>query len=135
MGKQQPAVGARATWWDGRVPLEWCVLGVVVAFGIGAGLSALLGPRAASGMDPDAQIEGVVTVTNEDGTSICLTGDQDNEQHCSEVYLPTGSGPLGVGERVVVTVARVPVTGGFETAYIVTDRNAAPADDAEGASQ
>lgn len=134
MQKQQRGSAGVANWWAYRIPTAWCVLGVVVAFGTGAGLTALLSPGTPAAIEPDAQIAGVVTVVDEDGTSFCLTGDQDREQHCSEVYLPTGSVPLKVGEHVVVTIAMVPVPGGSQAVYVVTNRDPAP-DDAEGASQ
>ncbi len=132
--KRQRGSEIQEAWLAYRIPAAWCVLAVVVALGIGASLAALLSPRPPSALDADSQISGVVTLVNEDGTSFCLTGEKDDEQHCSEVYLPPGSAPLEVGESVAATIAFVPARGGSQEVYIVTDRDSVSADDAEGAS-
>jgi hypothetical protein len=49
---------------------------------------------------------GVVTFVNVDGSKFCFTSDRDGKEQCGAAYRATA---VVVGERVEVTVARVPL--------------------------
>lgn len=119
--------------WTNPVRLIVISLAIVIAFASGAAFALLLSSSPTASVDPALQLSGVITIVNEDGTSFCFTGDRDQAQHCSEAYLPPGSAPLEVGERVEVTVTMVRVGGLVQEIYIVTDRDSAPANDGQGA--
>lgn len=119
--------------WTTTIRMIVVTLAIVVAFSSGAALALLLSRSATALVEPASQLSGAITIVDEDGTSFCLTGDRDRAQHCSEAFLPPGSAPLQVGERVEVAVALVRDGGVVQEIYIVTHRGSAPASDGQGA--
>ena len=100
------------------VPVALALIGVA-AFVAGALIVAV----ASHSLGPvriDRQVAGVITVVNEDGSSICLTEDSGGAEFCSDVLKRADAPAPTVGQRVTGTIIWTPVAAGSAQALLVT---------------
>ncbi len=107
------------------LPWSWgSTAAVVGAIVLTAVTTVLLLPPAPTIVQSGERITGLVTIVDADGTSLCLTGDADGEQHCSEIFLPPSAPAIRVGERIAVTSVIIAGTDGVhQEVFLVTDRD------------
>jgi hypothetical protein len=68
----------------------------------------------------DRQITGVVTIVNEDGSSLCLTEESGGAEFCSDLLKRANAPAPNVGQRVTGTIVWTPTQNGIGQSLLVT---------------
>ncbi len=96
------------------------VLAIVAAFALGwAGAWTVASGSERVRLQGDDG--GVVTFVNVDGSSFCFTSDRDGKEQCGAAFPATA---VAVGQRVELTVARVPIGQDAAKLYWIVTRPA-----------